>query len=162
MRQIGLIVTVAALVAALAFLNIGIHKNARGEHDDQAQPPAQKQGPAPRQALQPEETIGNMASAKYKITAGWVYDSLNQKDPTRLQDALSALRMFAQLNPRTVAAEIVNLDVPVPARSHAAKAVREVGIRLNGKPIQYLTHNPGEGTTLPSYIQHMLPEKIDH
>ena len=160
MRQVGLIAGVLLLIAALALLNNGIGKNAQPDDDDDSGKQAQaKKAPPPpapasgaQDAIPPEQTVGNSTTAKYHVTVGWVYDAHNQAAPAALSHALDAVRQIALAHTNTVAAEIVNLDVPAEARSPAARAVGTLGVTVNGSPLNGMTDNPGEGKTTDSAI----------
>ena len=160
MRQGVLIVSVIILVAALAMLNNGIHKVAPTDQEANTPPPTQKAASTvttPLPPLAPEEAIGDPARAKYRITVGWRYDTVNQADPSQLIQSVDVARQFAKRSSSMVAMEIVDLDVPPANRSPAARAVKTLGITINGKPAPRLRSNPGEGTTNPDYINHLLP-----
>ena len=108
---------------ALALLNKGIGKNAQPDTDDddgnkQAQSQPQKpaapppSAPGAKASIPPEGTIGNMATAKYKITVGWQYDPANQAKPEALTQALGAVVQFVNAQKGSAAAEIADLDMP--------------------------------------------------
>ena len=156
MNRLLVIVGVALMIVALAFLNQGIHKIAptEAEVDKQQQQLAQKQAEeaqkknappdkpnapgnpsAAYDALPSEETIGDPATAQHNIQVGWVYDEANQARPEILIEPLQIIRDYAKSSKGTISAEIVNLDVPAEDRSPAAQPVNDLGIAVDGNPV---------------------------
>ena len=161
MRQFSLIAGVLVLVVALVLLNKGIGRNAQPDDDDaNQQTHSQPQKPAApplsaqsaKTSIPPEGTIGNPATAKYKITVGWEYDAANQAKPEALTEALAAVAKFVNAQQGTAAAEIADMDVPAAQRSPAAQAVTNLGIAVNGKPVPGLATNMGEGSATAANI----------
>ena len=126
------------------------NKQAQSQPQKPAAPPPSK--PGTKTTIPPEGTIGNPATAKYKITVGWEYDAANQAKPEALNQALGAVVQFVNAQKGAAAAEIVDLDVPAAERSPAARAVTNLGVAVNGKPVPGLTANPGEGGTTAANI----------
>lgn len=143
MNRLLIIAGLILLATALVFLNQGVRKSAVPDHDDDEKP-AQTQSQAqkppltpadPEAVLPPEETVGNPATAKHHIAAGWVYDDENQQKPETLAVPIQAIRDYVNQSEGAVSAEIVDLDVPAEDRSPAAQGVMDLGIHVDG---QYL------------------------
>jgi len=140
MMKRGLVVAgLIFLAAALVFLNQGLKKSAVSDHEEHEEAQQTQQLPSspdnPTAVLLPEETIGNPATAKHHIEAGWVYNEANQMKPEMLTVPIHAIREFVNRSGASVSAEIVNLDVPVEDRSPTARAVTGLGMRVDGRPI---------------------------
>ncbi len=155
MNRSILIAGLIFLGAALVFFNQGIKKSAVSDHDEDAQtqqsqaqkPPTKTTPVAPNAVLPPEDTVGDPATAKHHIEVGWVYDDENQSKPETLAVPIQAIRDYVGRSSGAVSAEIVNLDVPAADRSPAARAVTDLGVRVDG---QYLYGGNLSGTPLSS------------
>lgn len=171
MKRFIPVLIVLLLIVALIFVNKGISKTAHPDDDDDdsssqssssakpatpAPTPASAPGAATGDSLQSEQTVGNPATAKYKITVGWIYDEAMQPNPQALIAALQAVRDDAEHSNGAVSAEIVDLDVPASDLSPAAASVTDLGVMVNGKPIG-LPINPGEGMLTAPFLSHTLP-----
>ena len=106
--------------------------------------------------IPPEGTIGNPATAKYKITVGWDYDAANQAKPEALTQALGTVVKFVNAHNGSAAAEIVDLDIPSQQRSPEARTVTHLGVSVNGSQVPGLSDNPGEGNTTAANISGSL------
>lgn len=143
MKRLLVIAGLVVLTAALVFLNQGMKKTAVPDDDeDQKSQQSSAQKPpvssAPNNvyaALPSEETIGDPATARHHLEVGWVYDENNQKKPETLTVPLQSLRDYIGHVGSSISAEFVNLDTPMEDRSPAARAVTELGIRLDQKPL---------------------------
>lgn len=145
MNRLFVIAGLVILVVALVFINQGINKAGRPDHDDDdASPPAAQSAPAKTPVKLPptatndlpaEQTVGNPATAKHKITVGWSYNEANQQKPETLAGPIKAIQDYAQKTGGSVSAVIVNTDVPASDRSPAAQAVTGDGVFVDGKPI---------------------------
>lgn len=143
MNRLLVIGGVVLLLIALVFLNQGMKKAARPDHDEDEQaqtqqakvPAASSAQGTPGSVPLPEEALGDPATARYRLQVGWVYDEANQKKPETLTAPLQTIRDYVQHSGNLVSAEIVDLDVPVEDRSPAAQTVTELGIHVNGQTI---------------------------
>lgn len=140
MMKRGLVVAgLILLAAALVFLNQGLKKSAVPDHDEDQQAQQTQKLPSipsdPNMVLTPEETVGNPATAKHHIEAGWVYDERNQQKLETLAIPIQAIRDYVKQSGGAMSAEIVNLDVPVEDRSPAAQAVTGLGIQVDGQSL---------------------------
>jgi len=169
MKRFAPLLAILVLIGVLALLNKSINKNA-GSDEEAPPPPAPAAKTAVRPAsdpLPPEITLGNPATAQYKITMGWVYDSANQPDPTALTQAIDAVKQRVTMSNGKVSAEIVNLDAPLGELSPQAGSVTGLGVAVNGeagatvggKEIA-LAGNPGEGTVTAPNIGAVLDKSI--
>ena len=140
-----MIVGLVLLIVALVFLSQGVKKAGPSEHEVEAQeqahqatpPPGAATGPSTGDAaaaLPPEQTVGDPATAKHRMTVGWVYTEQNQPNTGALAEAIRRISGYAGKG-GTVSAEIVNLDVPPEDRSPAAQAVTTWGVTLDGRPV---------------------------
>lgn len=170
MKRFAPILGILVLIGLLALLNKGMNKNAARDNDDApAEPAAASPRPAAKitttaqDPLPSEITLGNAATAQYKVTMGWVYDRTNQPDPAALAQAIDAVKQGVAASGGRLSAEIVNLDVPPDELSPRAQAVTELGVAINdgprvsveGKEIP-LTGNPGEGAVSAAAIKAAL------
>lgn len=167
MKRILPFVIVAALIIALVYVNRGINRTdgvtsaAAQNAAKAAPPPSAPAASADSDILQPEQTIGNPAAAKTKITVGWIYDETTQPNSTSLIAALKAVEDFAQRSSGAVSAEIVDLDVPPTDRSPESAGLTSLGIQLNGKQIGPSV-NPGTAGLTANIIQELLPAMSLH
>ncbi len=165
MKRFAPLFAILVLIGVLAVLNKNINKSAGSDEDAPPPPaPAAKTPVTPASdPLPPELTLGNPATAQYKVTVGWVYDSANQPDPTALTQAIDAVKQRVTASSGKVSAEIVNLDAPADELSPQAGAVTGLGVAVNGeagatvgdKEIA-LAGNPGEGAVTAPNIRAML------
>lgn len=134
------------LIAALILVNHSIGKNAKPDVDDDdaqtqstqktdAPKPAPATPSAPGSELTPELTVGNPATAKYKITVGWVYDETTMLNPQPLLQVIQVVQKAAQDSGGAASAEVVNLDVPAADVSPTAASVSGLGVAVNGTSI---------------------------
>ncbi len=149
MNRLFVVAGLVILVVALVFLNQGIKKTGLPDHDEDAAPPpaAAKTAPPPATKvpgmtpgtasadLPAEQTVGNPAAAKHRITVGWAYTDTSQQKPETLKAPLAAIQSYAQKTGGAVSAEIVNTDVPVSDRSPAARTIAAPGVYVDGKPV---------------------------
>ena len=144
MKRLLVIVGLIFLGGALVFLNQGVRKSAVSDKDEdeqaqQAKAPATPKAPAaptdPNSVLPAEETVGDPAPARHHIQVGWVYDASNQQKPEVLTVPIQAIRDYVNRSGGMATAEIVDLDVPMEDRSPAARAVTDLGIRVDGRSI---------------------------
>jgi len=144
MRRLFPIFLIAVLIGALYMVNQGISKNATKDHDEDEQQQEQKSDkPAPKSGgetgahdmLPAEITIGNPATAKYKVTLGWVYDENVLHNQAMVGQLIGSLQQWAQAGGDKVYMEIVNLDMPAEDLSPAAAQVPGLGVTINGSSI---------------------------
>lgn len=139
MNRLLVIAGLIFLAAALVFLNQGVKKSAVSDHDEDEQAQKTQKPPStpgdPAAVLPPEETVGDPATARHHIEAGWVYDEANQLKPETLTVPIQKIREYVSKSAGIASAEIVNLDVPVEDRTPAAQAVTALGVRVDGHPI---------------------------
>jgi len=176
-RYIFPVIIVAVLVFGLISLNSGMSKNAQPEHDDddqqQSQTDTTKKTPPPPAAhtaptsapgstvVAPNEVVlGDPSKAKYKITAGWSYDSSNQADSSKLTSTIAALQNVAKSSNGQVSVQIVDVDLPPDQRSTATKSIQDVGISVNGKPVS--GDNLGEGGSAPEAVSSGIGTMVKH
>jgi hypothetical protein len=156
MKKIGLVAVVLILIGVMVFLNRGISiNNQTAQSAPPATAPAKKPAVTTPDAmtppLPPVQIIGDPITAHNKITVGWEYDTVNQANHQALNNALQAVVEFAQHHKNT-SAIIADMDIPNKARALPARAVKGVGVSLNGKPLKGLQDNPGEGSTVAPAI----------
>lgn len=141
MRRLFPLLLIAVLVGALYMVNQGISKNATKDHDEDEQKQEQKTDkPAPKapgetgahDLIPAEITIGNPATAKYKVMFGWVYDENVVRNQAMVGQMLGGLQQWAHAGGDKVYLEIVNLDMPAEDLSPAAAQVPGVGVTVNG------------------------------
>ena len=178
-RYIFPVIIVAVLVFGLISLNSGMSKNAQPDHDDENQQQSQtdttKKTPPPPAAaahmpqstapgstvVAPNEVVlGDPAKAKYKITAGWSYDSANQADSSKLASSIAALQNVAKSSNGQVSVQIVDVDLPADQRSSATQGIQDVGISVNGKPVS--ADNLGEGGSAPEAVSSGVGAMVKH
>ena len=147
------------LVVALFFINQGVNKSGRADHEDDAPPPAAAKPvpaanrPAPPPAvttedLPAEQALGNPATAKHHITIGWTYSEANQKAPDTLAKPLQAVQDLVKKSGGAVSAEIVNVAVPSADRSPAAQGVAGSGVFVDGTAVSGdISATPPQQTT---------------
>jgi len=165
MKRFAPIIAILVLIGALAVLNKNINTGTAGDEDAPPPPKAAAKTSALTaiDPLPPEITLGSPATAKYKITMGWVYDSVNQPDPTALTQAIDAVKQRVAMSGGQASAEIVNLDAPLDELSPQTNAVTGLGVAVNGdagtmvggKEIA-LAGNPGEGDVSAPHIETVL------
>lgn len=175
MKRFAPILGILVLIGLLALLNKGMNKNGARDNDDApAEPAAASPRPATKitttaqDPLPSEITLGNAATAQYKVTVGWVYDRTNQPDPAVVAQAIDAVKQGVAASGGRLSAEIVNLDVPPDELSPQAQAVTELGVAISdgprvsveGKEIP-LTGNPGEGAVSAAAIKAYLAGIVD-
>lgn len=169
-RYIFGIVGIAALIFALVTLNHGISSNAQPDGDDDQQSQQQNNQsnakPAAKSATTPtagqtadqnppaEITVNDPSKAKYRIVAGWQFDSSNQSDPSKVSQSLQALQDAAKKSGGTVSVQAVDVDVPDDARSPATRGIHDVGITVNGKPL--VDSNLGDNGVDPSAVSQAI------
>lgn len=170
MRRFFPVILIAILASAMFVLNQGMKKNAVPDHDDDDDQQQQQQAtdkPAPKPVTGPnvsdpipsEITVGNPASAKYRVTLGWTYDEGDAGRQEQAQQTIEAVRSWVTAHP-DASLEVVNLDVPSQDLSPNAASVQSEGLAVNGnstfnidgKSVQ-LSSNLGEGTlTAPGVV----------
>ncbi len=165
MKRFAPLLAILVLIGVLAILNKNINKGVAGDEETPSPPaPAAKTATTPASdPLPPEITLGNPATAQYKITVGWIYDSATQPDSTALTQAIDAVKQRVTASGGKVSAEIVNLDVPADELSPQAASVTGLGVAVNGeagamvgaKEIA-LAGNPGEGAVTAPNIGTVL------
>jgi len=176
-RYILPIIVVALLGFALFKLNTGMAQNAQPDHDDDAAqtqqdtskkpaappPPSSTPGQAgaPATAAAPDEVVvGDPSKAKYKITAGWSYNSANQSNSQQLTSTIDELRKVAKSSNGQVSVQIVDVDVPQDQRSPNTRSIQDVGINVNGKPVS--NDNLGEGNSAPQAVSSGIGTMVTH
>lgn len=171
MKRFAPLLGILVLIGLLALLNKDMNKNAGRDNDDAPPDPA---AASPRPAatkitttaqdpLPSEITLGNAATAQYKVTVGWVYDRTNQPDPAALAQAIDTVKQGVAASGGRLSAEIVNLDMPPDELSPQAQAVTELGVAINDGPrvsgerdMAPLTGNLGEGAVSAAAIKAAL------
>jgi hypothetical protein len=152
MKRFAPILILIVLVVALVFVNRGINKATQtGSSDNSAAASAQKTPKTPPAApvagssddLPPIITIGSLATAKFAVTAGWVYDIRNQTNPAPLVAAVQAIENVVRESDGKAAVEIVDLDVPKSDVPPSASQVNRLGVFINGTPIPPATGGSG-------------------
>lgn len=164
MKRFAPILGILVLIGLLALLNKGMNKNAGRDNDDAPpRPAAAKVTTTAQDPLPSEITLGDAATAQYKVTVGWVYDRTNQPDPAALAQVIDAVKQSVAASGGRLSAEIVNLDVPPDELSPQAQAVTELGVAINDGPRVSgerdeapLTGNPGEGAVSAAAIKAYL------
>jgi len=78
--------------------------------------------------------VGNPATAKYKISAGWNYDPQMAANQENAGKIFGTLQNWAQSR-SDVCLEIVDLDVPRSELSSNAGLVKSPGLSFNGSTI---------------------------
>ncbi len=153
MRRFLPILGVVILVMLLVLVNRGINRVAKPDTDDDDAAKSQQTSPAKPTAAggsvpaapsgpPPEITVGSPATAKYRVTVGWVYDEANQANPQALQDALQTVQTIVQGSKGAASAEIVDVDLPTDVLSPSAAGVSGVGVAVNGQSVEDI--DPGE------------------
>ena len=155
MNRLFLMVGLAIMIAALAFLNQGIKKASPTDKDleqqqQQAQQEAQKKaeeaqetggaccaGPAFRRhgclAVRGNDRQSGDSAASHSSRLGVRRGKPSQ--PAILTGPLQVIRDYVNSSKGTVSAEIVNLDIPAEDRSPAAQPVADLGISVDGNPV---------------------------
>ncbi len=163
MKRLTPLFAIIVMIAALAFITKSINKTGASDEDDNPPPPkpaaTQTHVTVASDPLPAEMTIGNPATAQYKVVMGWVYDDGNQASPDALTQSINAVKQWAMAQDGKASAEIVNLDVPASELSPAAASVPGLGVSAagpgggaaGGKEIA-LPGNPGEGEVTAAKI----------
>lgn len=152
MRRLFPILLIAVLVGALYMVNQGISKNATKDHDDDDDQKQEQKSdkPAPKPVgetgvhdlIPAEITVGNPATAKYKVTFGWVYDENVVRDQAMVSQIMGSLQQWASAGGDKVYLEIVNLDMPAEDLSPAAAQVQGLGVTINGSSTVMVNGHP--------------------
>lgn len=164
MRRFFPVILIAILASVMFVLNQGMKKNVVADHDDDDDQQQQQQQttnkPAPKPVtgasvsdpIPSEITVGNPATAKYRVTLGWTYDEGDAGHQEQAKQTVEAVRSWVTAHP-DASLEVVNLDVPSQDLSPNAASVQSEGLavngnstfNINGKPAQ-LSSNLGQGT----------------
>lgn len=97
-------------------------------------------------SLVPEQTIGNPATAKTRVTVGYTFDTATQTDPSKAAAIVGALQSWAQKQGSAASLQIVCVDLPPNQLTNPADASVPLGVTIDGKQPPGMDKNPGEGS----------------
>lgn len=148
------------LICLLAGLNMWQSRSTPTGDDDDQQSQQQSSNPATQSAnkpvanltgdlvtsLLPEQTIGNPATAKTRITIGYIFDTQTQAHPEAASTIVDSVRGWVQQQGNAASLQLVCLDLPPDQLTDPADAKVPLGITIDGRQPPGFDKNPGEGS----------------